>query len=249
MKKVEEDRKKYYQKTAEEVDKMPLEEKIEYLIGSINKVHPKEMIERFHFKCMIDTPELYYYDDVKHAYVDNGGIIIEQELEANCLAMSKIYAKVGAILTTIPDKDLKKLDASGVLNIRKEKSWSRGLIDDFQGHIERYPGVFMDRNKFNPDKEWMAFNNCMVNLLTKDISEFSHEYLNTTRIPVTYTGDVYASGTVTDFWNWATDPVISSGPCPKIRKFLYEIMAQKMWNYCWIMWHTVYGEICHIING
>lgn len=83
----------------------------------------------------------------------------------------------------------------------------------------------MDRNRFNPDKEWMAFNNCMVNLLTKDTSEFSPEFLNTTRIPVTYAGDVYASGHVVDFWNWAADPIISSGPCPKIRKFLYEIMA------------------------
>lgn len=225
VKKAEEDRKRYYQKTAEEVDKMPLSEKIEYLLGSINMVHPKEMIERFHFKCMIDTRELYYYDDVKHAYVDNGGIIIEQELEANWLAMSKIYAKVGAIVASLSEQELENLEDSGMLGMHKEKSWSRGLIDDFQGHIERYPGVFMDRNKFNPDKEWMAFNNCMVNLLTKDISDFSPEFLNTTRIPVTYTGDVYASGPVVDFWNWAADPIISSGPCPKIRKFLYEIMA------------------------
>ena len=109
------------QKTAEEVDKMPLAEKIEYLLGSINKVHPKEMIERFHFKCMIDTRELYYYDDVKHAYVDNGGIIIEQELEANYLAMSKIYAKVGAIVATMSEQELENLEKSGILDIKRKR--------------------------------------------------------------------------------------------------------------------------------
>jgi P4 family phage/plasmid primase-like protien len=82
----------------------------------------------------------------------------------------------------------------------------------------------MDRNKFNPNIEWMAFNNCMVNLLTRETTECSHEFLNTTRIPVTYTGDVYATGPVADFWNWVGDS-IATGPCPKIRKFLYEIMA------------------------
>lgn len=112
VKKTEEDRKRYYQKTAEEVDKMSLADKIEYMLGSINMVHPKEMIERFNFKCMIDTRELYYYDDVKHTYVDNGGIIIEQELEANWLAMSKIYAKVGAIVASLSEQELENLEES-----------------------------------------------------------------------------------------------------------------------------------------
>ncbi len=83
----------------------------------------------------------------------------------------------------------------------------------------------MNRSNFNPSIEWMAFKNCMVNLITKEICEFSHEFLNTTRIPVIYAGDVYATGPIADFWNYVADPIVSCGPCPKIRKFLYEIMA------------------------
>jgi tRNA(Leu) C34 or U34 (ribose-2'-O)-methylase TrmL len=224
-KRKEEERKKYYQKTAEEVEQMDLPNKITYLLGSINKIHPKEMIDKFHFKCLTDTRELYYYDSTKGAYVDNGEIIIEQELEANYLSMTKMYAKVGGIIATLPKDEMENLRNSGIIPISKEKSWSRGLIDDFQGHIERYPGVFMNRSNFNPSIEWMAFKNCMVNLITKEICEFSHEFLNTTRIPVIYAGDVYATGPIADFWNYVADPIVSCGPCPKIRKFLYEIMA------------------------
>ena len=96
-KKEEEDRKSYYQKTLEEVNAMPLEEKIEYLLGFVNGIHPKDMIDKYHFKCLIDTRELLYYDSFKGTYVENGEIVIEQELEANQVSFNKIYAKVGTI--------------------------------------------------------------------------------------------------------------------------------------------------------
>jgi P4 family phage/plasmid primase-like protien len=224
-KRVEEERKSYYLKTAEEVEAMPLEEKIEYLLGSINGIHPKDMIDKYHFKCLIDTRELLYYDSFKGTYVENGEIVIEQELEANQVSFNKIYAKVGTIAALLSEDQIKNLKKAGIFPISTEKSWTRGSIDDFQGHIERYPGVFMDRNNFNPDIEWMAFNNCMVNLLTRETADFSHEFSNTTRIPVTYTGDVYSTGPIADFWNWVGDTTIITGPCPRIKKFLHEIMA------------------------
>jgi P4 family phage/plasmid primase-like protien len=144
------------------------------------------------------------------------------------LSQNRSYAKVVKLLLGLPKEQLEFLEETGILKrISREQPqpWTRHGINEFQGHIERYPGVFMERKDFNPNIEWMAFNNCMVNLLTHETSPFSHTFLNTTKIPVTYTGDAYATGPVADFWNWVKDYAIPTGPCPKIRKFLYEIMA------------------------
>jgi hypothetical protein len=126
-KREEEERKSYYQKTLEEVEQMSLEEKISYLLGSINKVHPEEMVEKFRFKCLLDTRELRYYDNVKGAYVENGEILLEQELEANQISMNKTYAKSGCYYCKVIKRRNRKITGVWYSTIQTRKAMDQGF--------------------------------------------------------------------------------------------------------------------------
>jgi putative DNA primase/helicase len=96
------------------------------------------------------------------------------------------------------------------------------MSSEFLGHIERRN--YFDRSDFNPSLEWMAFEDCMVNLLTLETMPHSPNFLATVQIPVSY----YYHGVstpVTDFYEWVQDPISISVLCPKIMKFMYEVMA------------------------
>ena len=75
------------------------------------------------------------------------------------------------------------------------------FVSEFLGHIQRR--TYFDRNKFNPNIEWLATANCMLNLRTVQTAPFNPDFLNTTYIPVKYS---------------------SQEPCPKIMKFLHDIV-------------------------
>jgi hypothetical protein len=97
-------------------------------------------------------------------------------------------------------------------------------VEEFLGHIRR--GTYFDRSGFNPDIEWLGCSDRMLNLRTGQTAPLSHDFLNTTRIPVKYS-DVYATGPTTDFFRLVERQFFddySSFQCPKIMKFLYDIV-------------------------
>jgi phage/plasmid-associated DNA primase len=70
----------------------------------------------------------------------------------------------------------------------------------------------------------MSFEDCMVNLLTLETMPHSPDFLATVQIPVSY----YYHGInspVADFYEWVLDPLSISILCPRIMKFMNEVMA------------------------
>jgi hypothetical protein len=43
------------------------------------------MVERFHFKCLKDTREVWYYDTEQGVYLPDGEIKIQTELEKDSI--------------------------------------------------------------------------------------------------------------------------------------------------------------------
>jgi putative DNA primase/helicase len=74
-------------------------------------------------------------------------------------------------------------------------------VNEFLGHVQRR--TYFDRFNFNPNIEWVASADCMLNLKTGQMAPFSHDFLNTTYIPVKYSPKTQ---------------------CPKIMKFLHDIV-------------------------
>ena len=82
---------------------------------------------------------------------------------------------------------------------------------------------YIDREDFDPDIEWIAAKNCMLNLRTGEKTSHSPDFLITTRIPHNYhsyrqplpTPEKYAFGSLS----------LNACPCPKIMGFLYEVMS------------------------
>ena len=56
------------------------------------------------------------------------------------------------------------------------------FVNEQLGRIQRR--TYTNRNDFNPDIEWIACQNCMVNLMTEETKEFSPDIMCTTQIPV-----------------------------------------------------------------
>jgi P4 family phage/plasmid primase-like protien len=77
--------------------------------------------------------------------------------------------------------------------------------------------TYVNRDAFDPDIQWIATNNCMINLLSGKTKPFSHKFLCTTKIPVFYDHG-YPTGIIADFFR------LVEGQKSTIMKFLYEIM-------------------------
>ena len=92
-----------------------------------------------------------------------------------------------------------------IIKARLESRFGAGLtnknVNEFLGHIQRR--TYFDRFNFNPNIEWLASADCMLNLRTGQTEPFSPEFLNTTYIPVKYS---------------------PNAQCPKIMKFLHDIV-------------------------
>jgi putative DNA primase/helicase len=82
-----------------------------------------------------------------------------------------------------------------------ELGYSNQDVNEFLGHIQRR--TYFDRSNFNPNIEWLASADCMLNLSTGETAPFSPGFLNTTYIPVKYS---------------------PNAQCPKIKHFLREIV-------------------------
>jgi putative DNA primase/helicase len=102
-------------------------------------------------------------------------------------------------------------------------------VNEVVNHIRRkYPGYLKD---FDPQIEWLACKNCMINLKTLETRPHDSEFMATVQIPVIYTGfdiDEPNSKLMSDFYEWVGDKVVSF-PCPfpKIMKFMHEVIADE----------------------
>jgi P4 family phage/plasmid primase-like protien len=201
-----------------------------------------ELIEKFHLHTIKVVRDIYFFDSRR--YVNHGNIVIEKELEARYLKALAVYQEMTASMTP---EEIKKS------KIQPPMPWTRKRIDEFLGHVERR--TYLDVSAFNANLEWLACDNCMLNLRTGQTEPFSPEFMNTTQIPVKYS-DAYAAGDIADFFRLVERhaSIFTNSQCPKIMKFLHDIveaddvellldfMAYCLWrNYKYANWLLLDG--------
>ena len=179
------------------------------------------LINEYHFKTLKDTDEIWFYDREKGIFVPKGEPVIKARLEAD----------FGRSNPEDPKPPISNND-----------------VKEHIGHIQRR--TYIDRDAFNPNIAWIACNNYMVNLATREIQPFDPKFMSTTKIPVNYThpASVYA-----DFFNMIDDEELKN--LPRIMKFFYEIMdcrdvnllldylAYSLWrDYKYNFWMLLVGK-------
>ena len=154
------------------------------------------LTEKYEFVTLIETDQIYYYDNSQGIYIPGGEIFIKSELAA-MHAYSPTY-QISEIINTIKAR------------------------------------TYINKKEFDSKIEWITCENCMINLLTGEITEHSSEFLTTIRIPVIYDKDA---------------------TCPKIMKFLREIIFDErdvdtildFIAYC--LWREMKFQNFLILNG
>lgn len=81
--------------------------------------------------------------------------------------------------------------------------------------------TLIPRSAFDSKIEWLALENCMINLITLETRPHNPEFMATIRLPVSYHNN---DGFITDFYEWVDGPLVES-PCQAILKFMHEVMA------------------------
>jgi P4 family phage/plasmid primase-like protien len=121
-------------------------------------------------------------------------------------------------------------DGENVIEAEAEKidsSISTHQVYEIKNHIIRRTST--DRREFDADIKWLAFKNCMVNLLTLEKQSHDPKYMATIQIPVPYNEDILhsqnnnESSSISNFFDWVVDPI--SHPCPAIMNFMYEVVT------------------------
>ena len=171
-----------------------------------------ELIERFHLKTIKVVRDIYHFDSRR--YVNHGYIIIEKELEARYLGALELFREMTEGMNP------QQIEKAG---IKQPIPWTRKRIDEFLGHVERR--TYIDISTFNSSIEWLACDNCMLNLRTGQTESFSPDFMNTTWIPVKYS-DAFAAGDIADFFRLVERRELRflNSQCPKIIKFLHDIV-------------------------
>ena len=142
-----------------------------------------------------------YWDSDRGIYLEGGFTIIQSNLEADYLGRLAEAADSGS-------SDL--IDAGENDDDKNEDEDNKTAVDEltnhdvkeFTGHIKRR--TFFNRSDFDPDIEWLASKNCMLNLVTGETATFSPTFLATIQIPVSYS---------------------ETAICPAIMKFLHEVIS------------------------
>ncbi len=83
----------------------------------------------------------------------------------------------------------------------------------------------VDRNQFDSKIEWIAANDCMINLKTGETQPHSPEFMTTVKIPHNYFINIPPLPTPENYFPQLPSLSLSASPCPKIMKFLYEVMS------------------------
>ena len=131
------------------------------------KDYADELIEEYNLKTLNDTDEIWWYDPKRGIYLRDAESIIKARIEH--------------------DKGMPYFDENGEM---KESKLTKHQIQEYLGHIQRR--TYIARETFNPSIEWLACDNCMVNVITGDTQPFSPDFMNTTHIPVKYVS----------LWHW-----------------------------------------------
>jgi P4 family phage/plasmid primase-like protien len=205
---------------------------------------PDELKETFHLKTIghDKIKEIYYYNPNRGIYLNNGNTIIATELEKRYTKELEDFRRLTLGLT---EREIEEM------GLKSPKPWTRKTIDELIGHIERRTHVEIPA--LNHDIEWLACEDYMINLLTGETSPFDPKYLNTTQIPVKY--NVAERNPVIDFWHYCVmDPLDASSPCPKIMKFLHQIVPPEdveiildFLAYC--LWRQYKYHVWILFNG
>ena len=190
-----------------------------------------ELIHKFHLKTVEVIKLMYSFDS--RVYVNNGQTVVEKELEIRYLKELVEYQEKIKGLTP------EQIEES---EIEAPKPWSRYRIDELLGQIERR--TYLNIKDFDSDIDWLACDNCMLNLRTYRTAPFNPDFLNTTHIPVEYS-DVYARGPAADFFRLVERHEFSyeNSQCPEIMKFLYDIVEAEDVEYildfiAYCLWRT-----------
>jgi putative DNA primase/helicase len=154
-----------------------------------------ELITEWNLKTMQDTDEIYYYEKNRGIFLPHAEHMIKSTLEE----------KFGYDDPTNPDSI----------------PLTNNDIKEYLGHIHRR--TYIDRNAFDPDIEWIGTQNCMVNLLTGESREFNPEFLCTVSLPVRF--DDSPETRKTQLAECAILGSAAIGSCPRIMKFLYDVMS------------------------
>jgi P4 family phage/plasmid primase-like protien len=174
--KAENDKQEKKQKKKEE------QERIENLLD--------KLINEYHFKTVSTDDDIFYWDRARGIYLDGGAMIIQKRLEDDYLA------RLAAFEPAFSNEDNEDENKT-VVDVLTNSD-----VKEFIGHIKRR--TFFKRSEFDPDVEWLAFKNCMLNLLTGEVQAFSPDFLATIQVPVHYS---------------------EKAACPHIMKFLNEVVA------------------------
>ena len=183
-----------------------------------------ELIQSMNLKTLNDTDEIYYYDNKRGIFIPGAEPIIKSILEEQF---------------GYSDPD----DSYSIPLTNHD-------VSEYFGHIHRR--TYIDRKEFDPDIEWMATENCMVNLLTGESRPFDPEFMCTTYIPVRSNNSPETKST--SLAECAVLGAASIGPCPRIMKFLYDIMDPEdveivldFIAYC--LWRNYKFAIWVLFNG
>lgn len=194
---------------------------------------PDEFIKKFHLKTVTSgkSREIYHYDEVVGVYRPNAEMMIAKKLEAEYLKQSEIFKNKTSRMT------VKQIES----NFIPPKRWTMKEIEEFLGHVHRR--TYVDINELNPQIEWLACADCMLNLKTGETAPFDPKFLNTTQIPVKY--HVYESNPI---------GLKRHCGCPKIMEFLNGVMAPEDVSlvldfiaYC--LWREYKFHVWLLFNG
>ena len=159
-------------------------------LGEENKTNEfvdieKELLNKYHFKTVKDTEEIYYYNSEKGIFVKNGEQIIKRE-----------YVEY------FPDCKITRVDET-VFHLRFK--------------------TLIERDEFDYNIEWLAAKDCMINLKTGETKPHSPDFMATVKIPHNY--NIQLSPLPTRESYVFESLSLSACPCPKIMRFLYEVMS------------------------
>jgi P4 family phage/plasmid primase-like protien len=198
--------------------------------------YPGKLIKSYTLKTLNDTEEIWYYNSERGIFVPNAEPIIKHRIEL--------------------DKGMPFMDEKGNM---QQSDLTIKDVNEYIAHIQRRTPT--SREAFNRSIEWIATNNCMVNLSSGETQPFSPDFMNTTHIPVKYVAynsdhihnlkhnhRPNGTGSIADFFRFV------ECPCPAIMKFLYQIITPEdvdlvldFMAYC--LWRTYKFNFWMLFNG
>ncbi|HKG89009.1 MAG TPA: hypothetical protein VKA95_11840, partial [Nitrososphaeraceae archaeon] len=119
------------------------------------------LIDRYNLKTLKDTDDIWYYNEGLGIFVNGAEPIIKTKLE-------DVFGDY--------ERDSGGNIISNPITIKE--------VNECIARIRRR--TYIDRSDFDPDISWIACEDCMINLLTGEVTPFSPKFMTTVYIPVKY---------------------------------------------------------------